>query len=221
MQDNSKFTKKIKIKGPDSLPKARAARLKKLRNMANLSRKEICDKYELNVNTYKGWEIARYGGLPLDGAKKTINRVAEEGIICSLNWLLHGEGEAPTIIAFSKEPAQISTETNVLKEILVFKSLSQNTIFTEVMDDGMTPPFNIGDYVAGEKKTGKEIESLLNYDCIVQLIDSEILVRKLKKGNKDKTYTLICTNSETSIEKPILYDMKLAYAARITRHYIK
>ena len=70
------YTKKLLIENEFSTPEARADRLKRVRNLANLSRKEICESGDININTYKGWELARFGGLPVDGAEKIINRVA-------------------------------------------------------------------------------------------------------------------------------------------------
>lgn len=219
MGSTLKFIKKIKEKGPQSSPEARAARLKKLRNMANLSRKQICDKYDLNVSTYKGWEIARFGGLPLDGARKVINRVAEEGVVCSLDWLLHGEGIGPTISVVSEGITTDETTPSVLQEVLLYKSLSGNVIFTEIMDDGMMPPYSKGDYVAGEKKYSSDIDKLLNKDCIIQLDSGEIVVRKLKKGTEKNKYTLVCTNIDTAVKQSTQYDVRLKCAAQIVRHY--
>jgi transcriptional regulator with XRE-family HTH domain len=213
------FKKKIKDKGPNSSPEARGVRLKKLRNMANLTRKEISDRYDLNVNTYKGWEIARFGGLPLDGAKKVINRVAEEGIICSLDWLLYGDGIGPITEAVPAHILKNKSELSVLKEIHLYKSLNKNIIFTEIIDDGMAPLYNKGDYVAGEKKCSCDIDTLVNQNCLVQLNSGNVIVRKLKKGTEKVTYNLSCINSNTKEKRPILYNVQLKCAAKIARHY--
>lgn len=79
-----------------STPQARADRLRRLRHLANLSRKDMCDQ-ELNINTLKAWELARFGGLPKDGAEKVIKRVAKEGVMCTSDWLLHGLGAGPQL----------------------------------------------------------------------------------------------------------------------------
>src|ERR1700733_6271968 len=90
-----KYTKKVIVTDAKSSEEARAERVKRVRNLANLSRKEMCNDGTLNINTYKGWELGRYGGLPLDGADKIVARVAKEGVICTAKWLLYGTGEPP------------------------------------------------------------------------------------------------------------------------------
>jgi DNA-binding XRE family transcriptional regulator len=213
------FVKKIKDKGQASSPEARAFRLRKVRNMANLTRKAMTEKYDLNVNTYKGWEIARFGGLPLDGAKKVINRVAEEGVICTLNWLLYGEGKSPTISLDVSNIDNNQPEANIFQEIFLYKSLNKDIIFTEIMDDGMVPIYHQGDYVAGEKRYSSNIIDLIDQDCIIQLYDGSIMVRKLKKGSEKESYNLACTNTRSQTEKIIIYNIKLQCAAYISRHY--
>lgn len=75
----------------------RGQRLKRLRNLANLSRKAMCENADLNINTLKGWEIGRHGGLTHQGAKKILKRVANEGVQCSEQWLLHDTGPGPRL----------------------------------------------------------------------------------------------------------------------------
>ena len=52
-------------------PKSRGERLRRVRNLANLSRKNF-PLHGINLNTLKGWEIGRHGGLTEKGAKKNI-----------------------------------------------------------------------------------------------------------------------------------------------------
>ncbi len=97
MQVVQKYKKKVTVLDERSTPEARAARLKRLRNLANLSRKEMCESSDLNINTLKGWELGRYGGLSLDGAYKLVRRVAAEGVFCTVEWLLHEDGLPPRV----------------------------------------------------------------------------------------------------------------------------
>lgn len=221
-----KHTKKVVIKDELSSPEARADRLRRVRNMANLSRKEICDTEELNVNTYKGWEIARYGGLPLDGAHKVIKRIAKAGVICTADWLLHGGGSEPYTIPKTtkinrkaKPEDTTQADENIIQEIMVFQSHFANAIYTNITDDALFPKIKIGDYVAGIRYFDKEIKKYIDEDCILQTRDGRILVRQLKKSRDQDTYMLICTNSQTSVDMPVLYDVELESAAPILRIY--
>lgn len=200
---------------------ARGERLRRLRNMANLSREELCNIDTLNITTYKGWEIGRFGGLTSSGAKEVIKRVAKEGVICSLDWLLKGQGCGPFVIA---NTASISDNNEdeisaILQEITVFQNNFKKGIFLEILNDGMLPQYSKGDYVAGIKKYDTEIRSLIGEVCIVQTVNNEILVRQLLKGTLNNTYTLVCINPKATVASPVLFALKINTAASIIRHY--
>lgn len=201
--------------------RARGERLRRLRNMANVSREELCNIDTLNTTTYKGWEIGRFGGLTISGAKEVIKRVAKEGVICSLDWLLSGQGCGPFVIADTS--CVLGTDNNnvdsILQEVTVFQNNFKNGIFIELLDDGMHSQYSKGDYVAGIKKYGREIISLIGETCIVETINNQILVRQILKGTANDTYTLVCTNPKTTVKPPVLLDLKINAAAPIIRHY--
>lgn len=219
-----KYKKKVEVVDDRSTPEARAARVKRLRNLANLSRKEMCDDDDMNVNTLKGWEIARYGGLPLDGAHKIIKRVAREGVLCTVEWLLYEDGQAPSVnVGQTTEPhtqdiKKQPEEVNIEEELALFQKHYPDVIHYQVGDDGMSPFYEAGDVVAGVKKTGEHIDDLLGSNCIVQLAAGTLLCRRLRKGKSKHTYNLICMNSETSVDVPIISETELLSATRIIWH---
>ena len=206
-----------------TFPFAKAERLRRLRNMASLTREKLCNIPTVNANTYKGWEIGRFGGLSTAGAKQVIKRVAEEGVICSVNWLLCEEGTGPFVspAIFSDRKKDMDSATSILQEITIFQNNFSKGIFWEVLDDGISPQYNAGDYIAGIKKCGKDINSLIGQICIIQTTDNEILTRQLLKGETKNTYTLLCPNPKSTAEKPILYRIQIQSAALIIRHYKK
>jgi transcriptional regulator with XRE-family HTH domain len=217
---NSDKNKEILIIKDSSSPEARAARLRRIRNMANLSRYEMCENEILNINTYKGWEIARYGGLPHSAAEKVIKRLSKAGLICSKEWLLSGEGHEPYILPQSMlSQESLDTEQLIIKEITAFVSHFNDVVYFKLPDDAMLPAYQKNDYVAGIKKYDHEIASLINTKCIVLTDSGELLVRYLKPGSKNLLYSLYHTNLETKVDKPVSYDVKLEYAATIIRHY--
>lgn len=216
---------------PDlSDPKIRGERVKKLRNMANLTRRAMCEKSTIKPQTLIGWEIARHGGLSKVGANKVISRVAQEGVICTPEWLLHGIGQGPTIIPDYDQTAAIvqpdrtaindvhHDETqNIIKELQLFKKQHNNTIEFIVKDDAMLPVFTPGDYIAGIKFYDN-IDKLINYDCIVQLKSGEILFRTIKEGKTLQKITLCCSNYRSTIPNPVIYDAEVLSAAPVIWH---
>lgn len=219
-----KYKKKVEVVDDRSTPEARAARVKRLRNLANLSRKEMCEGNDLNVNTLKGWEIARYGGLPLDGAHKIVKRVAQEGVLCTVEWLLYEDGPSPSVNvrqAMEQSTLEIekqSEENYLEKELELFQRHYSSTIQYIVNDNGMSPFYEIGDIVAGVKKTGKHIYDLIGTNCIVQLTNGQLYCRRLRKGRLENTFHLVCLNAEANVDTPIMVDVELLSAARIIWH---
>src|SRR5438552_2660970 len=80
-----------------SSPEAKAERLKRIRNLANLSREEFCLDGEVNLATLVSWEVGRFGGLSRKGAGNVIARVAKEGVFVTPEWLLHEVGAGPEV----------------------------------------------------------------------------------------------------------------------------
>ena len=218
------YTKKILVDNEFSTPKARSERLKRLRNMANLSRKEICDTDEININTYKGWELARFGGLPVDGAEKVIKRIAKAGVICSLEWLLYGEKPSPYLVPEAISPSHFNenepvTSSLIESEFAIFQNSFSNAVLTEVVDNGLYPTYKPGDFLAGIKQYGNQISLTTEQICIVETSNGEKLIRYVKQGNTDGLYTLLCTNYHSTTEEIIKSNVNLLYSAPISRHY--
>lgn len=220
------YTKKLLIENEFSTSEARAERLKRLRNLANLSRKEICESSDININTYKGWELARFGGLPVDGAEKIINRVAEAGVICSTEWLLYGKSPspslAPDVISLQKgvEDTNASKLTLVEREFSVYQDAFKNAVLEKVEDDSILPNVKKGDFLAGVMRYGEEIDLTVDQLCIIQTMDGKRLIRYVKKGYAKGFYSLICANPLSRSLDIAILNVKLLYAAPISRHYI-
>lgn len=225
------YKKKVIITDKSTTPEARAERLRRVRNMANLSRKQICDGSPINIYTYKGWELACHGGLPVDGAERVVKRVAQEGVVCSIEWLLYEIGQGPHIIpdfkktkldkakTTQKTVAVSSEEAKIIQEILLFRKHFPEVIDYQIEDDGSMPFYYPNDFVAGVKYFGKNINLLINQYCIAQTTDGQTLVRFLKYGSVPNKYTLLCTNPQSLVNSSTLYDVELASAAPILRHY--
>lgn len=225
----NKASKKPKVISDNSISEARALRLRRVRSLANLDRKQMCDDGTINFNTLKGWENAKYGGLPPEGALKVIKRVSREGVICSAEWLLHGEGSIPSIIQknfsqFNTNSSEVLTDINkpeisIKEELYMFQKYYLDISYFEISDDGMEPFYKLGDIVAGNNYYGDNILNLVGKDCIIKLIDGTILVRHIREEVGDSKYTIICLNVFTKVKEPLIYRADIILAAPIIRHY--
>lgn len=198
---------------------ARAKRLRRVRTLANLSRKQMCQD-DINRNTYIGWEVARFGGLSKTGAKKVINRVAQERVVCTFDWLMKGQGAPPYLIY--ERPVTGESEDNLIKnELALFETQYDNAVWMQVQDDGLSPFLEEGDYVAGVQITDADSieKQLLDQVCIIEIKVGQFVVRKLKPGTQQGRFHLACTNMDTSVAEPIRQNVKVRSAAQVIRHY--
>lgn len=218
LMTTKKYIKKVIVTNESASAEARGERLRRIRNLANLSRKDFCNIPEIKFNTYKGWELGRFGGLPLDGAERVVKRVSEEHVICAIDWLLYGTGQEPYVIPQGKGLSAQEGNAQILKEIMVFQSGYSAAIYLEIRDDALSPLYVPGDYVAGLKFTGTDISSILNQPCIVQLTNGETLCRYLREGSTPDKYLLLATNLN-SVQFPQTIEVQLNFAAPVIRHY--
>jgi hypothetical protein len=195
---------------------SKAQRVKYLRNLANLCRKDVCEDSKINLNTLIGWEVGRHGGLSKLGARRLITRIEKEGVMCSEQWLLTGEGQKPTLL--SQHCESNSEQQKILQELALFQSNYKYTLTFTLTDDSMKPYFEKGDCVAGVELTGTTtLNTLLDAPCIIKT-ENEILVRIFKPGSKRGHYHLCCSDLNASLTFPTLYDIKVISAARICWH---
>ena len=149
---------------------ARAERLKRVRLMGGLSRREMCTNDSgLHPDTYKGWETARFGGLTERGAEKVVKRLGVSGVTVSVDWLLYGIGNAPfeDLSCQSVSKATLSDQDRqIAKELLVFKE-QENAVDMLIPDNAMAPLYLEGDVVAG-LKCG-QLQNAIGHECIVQI----------------------------------------------------
>lgn len=214
---------------PSILTKERADRLRRLRNLSNLSRKELCEGADININTYIGYEVCRYGGLTKKGAEKVVRYIATKGVYTTIEWLMFNLGPLPQVIMDIKNDAVESSAhqdrfdhnqemQKIAEEVYLFHKHYKLAIDCRIDDDGMSPKYDKGDYVAGIICSGSSIDDLIGLDCIIKTAEDKLLVRNLCNGRLKGHYTLTCNNPKTTVFHPVLHDVKLISAAYIIWH---
>lgn len=209
-----------------STPEARGKRLKSLRMMAGLSRKALEDKYDVSASTMQSWEDAKAGGLTEKGAKRAIEVFRQEGIRCTVDWLLYGIGLPPQlsdklfqqqvqIQESFEDRVEITEERAIVNELLAFRQHNPDAVEFIVPDDGMTPHYQKGDYVAGKRRYNETIENVIGMDCIIETKENEVILRRLKQGSQSGVYTLICLNPDSNVSEFALHDREILSAAPV------
>jgi len=207
-------------------------RLRRARILAGIStRREFEKKYQVSANTLQGWEQGK-NPLSKKGAKRIIEALKTEGLLCSMEWLMEGKGMPPRPFEMLSSDANatrdlesaltsvnLNEETAIYQELQVFKANNPNPIIITVADDSMMPYFRMGDYIGGTRLTAAEdIEPHLGQLCIVELSDHTIVPRHVFAGNEENTYTLSCTNHQTKSMPLTLFNTSIISAAPVLWH---
>lgn len=216
--------------------KERASRLRYLRKMSHLSMKEFAQHCHLGLTTINYWEQG-YSSVTERGAQKVCKAMREEGIECTVIWLMTGYGEPPKVTDSSKlsklnyknleSLSRISINekkfdypmenSEINAELALFKKNYPDHLIYLVDNESMKPLYAPGDLVAGKKLTDKNMELANGADCIVELEGKELLIRRVKIAHAVNSYDLYVINSEASLEFPPLRNIKLLSLAPIIR----
>jgi transcriptional regulator with XRE-family HTH domain len=201
-----------------SSPQAKAERVRSVRAMAGFSRREIEENYGINGNTLSGWERGIHTGLSKKGAIQLIEMLKDKNIACTLDWLLHGIGSGPKQLSTASDESNAidagSEIRSIHEEFSVFRKYHSQTLDLIVQDSTMAPFFNIGDYVMGIQHK-QSFQKYIGLDCIVELTNGEILLRKLAKGKVDNRFSLICTNLDPNSLEQNRYDVEIESLAPV------
>ncbi len=202
----------------------RGDRIKSARMLAGYTRKAFADKFSIPVPTIRAWEEPPAGrnGVTNSGVKRLTKVFNESGIYCTKEWILNGTGPGPTIVDRynDQSPEKAITwgeEEAILRDIESFKQNNRSPMVAVITDRAMIPYYSYGDYVGGEKKTGKEIRSLVGLNCIVE-VRNKLLIRRISMVDVHNRYTLTALNMEVSGTDPVITQVEIAAAAQIVWH---
>ncbi|OGT45453.1 MAG: hypothetical protein A3E82_03400 [Gammaproteobacteria bacterium RIFCSPHIGHO2_12_FULL_38_11] len=207
-------------------------RLRRARILAGIStRREFEKKYQVSANTLQGWEQGK-NPLSKKGAKRILEALKNEGLICSMEWLIHGVGVPPRPfeMTYGETPSSndldtflsslhLQEEQAIYQELQTFKTNNTNSIIITISDDTMEPQFRAGDYVGGIRLTKPEdLQLYTGQPCIVELSDHTIIPRYLHADTESGTYTLSCTNFQSKNPPLNIFNAKIISAAPILWH---
>lgn len=181
-------------------PIAQGKRLKLLRNMLGLNQAEFAKALGYSRVSISYWENALYGGLTPQGAKSAIDVANKHDISCSLDWLILGEGHAPS---YKLDPTKLSFANSTMNaiskinEIELFKYNHHGAVTLELNDDSMEPYFFAGQTVGGIWQS-TEILSLSTKTNAIITIDGVLQTRQITKEDEKDRFLITITNKNSS-----------------------
>ena len=184
------------MKTPQKLVHDRAKRLRKLRAMARLTRKAMTEKHQIPPGTLQNWEMPRFGGLSERGAHQIIQALSVEGVYASFEWLMMGVGTPPKLAPGTSRRYRTHNKPKAANKLTeegeYFRSSGSKYCDYQLDDDVMSPKYAAGDLFIGMARSAtREMISLVNRLCIIQLADGEKILRYIQTINPTaKTVTL-------------------------------
>jgi transcriptional regulator with XRE-family HTH domain len=170
-----------------------ASRIRFVRSLTKLSREAFEEKYGINRNTLKSWELG-INTLTEKSAKGLSDAINEEGFSCSPQWLIFGQGSMPRSLTEADDELllnDINQQSKIIYEADYFKKNNPNSIINIITDESMQPNYNPGDYVGGIKiNFEKNLIGIIGSSCIIILQSEIVLVRKLLRGKNE--HILLC-----------------------------
>jgi transcriptional regulator with XRE-family HTH domain len=206
-----KVNKKIKINMEKKDEPSAASRIKSLRLMSGLSRRDFCLKHNISENTLTAIELDKLK-LSQKQLYKLLEAFHQDGISCSEEWVISGEGQFPYLEKYGKERNQ-NIELNIFEDLSFIKKNRHNVIVVCVEDNAMEPYYKIGDYLIGLYID--DISSLSGQKCLVKL-DDKFVPRFLFQ--KDGQFILLPNITNEIINQEVVVVPKKPILGKIVVH---
>lgn len=203
----------------------RGRRVKLARNLSNLTRKDMFQRYGINPNTIHAWEKGA-NCLTEKNACKLFEAFRQEGLSITKEWLLYGEdpsfGHGPTLDEKNQELQDILNirrDLKIFNEVNYFRQNNANSISTMITDEALSPLFCRGDYVGGVYLSRQDLKMLVGEFCIILTEDKQILTRKIFNYQAEDIFIIGGINPFAKLNGPDCIPCRIQAAAQITRHW--
>lgn len=202
-------------------------RIRSARMQLGYSRRAFADKFGISGATLQAWEDGKYD-IPLKGIARYVDALYKAGLATTQEWFINGIGLPPRPVGTHLQDINntdnfinsdiLSEDEIILREVAFFEAINNNPAIIVVSDDTMLPVFEIGDYVGGNKVSGKYAAQYIGTFCIVTLNTGETFVKKIKFGSINGLFNLIGINLDSDLETTFLPDCQIYELAQIVWH---
>lgn len=192
----------------------RGKRLRTLREQIGLSRSELSKEMNVSEHTIKAFEIGARE-LPVQKAQEYAKLFLFAGIDVTFEFIYYGTLGTP-----ERQDIVIDDYKNIQKEIIYFKNNNPLSIIFKINDSLMSPLYNKGDIVGGQKITDKNIFSLLNgHICLIEGTNGVQYLRRVIKFDGRKLTACTLNDEGGSNNVPIIEEIETFSIAQVTRHW--
>ncbi len=182
-------------------------RIKALRNSLGISRKEFAEKHGFSDSTLSAIEHS-VRHLTSAQLQKLIGIFLREGLPCSEEWILTGNGEV-LLNKGQMEKASFCFFDPILEEVKLFQKHNPHSLVIQMKDESMSPLYEKQDYVGGIKITRTLKSPDYGKPYIVIFPDDSKLVRSLYPGQQKGLFKLSCLNLLDPLEQPFHVNVTL------------
>jgi hypothetical protein len=191
-----------------------AKRLYHLRHTVCHNRLIFCERHAISPHTLSAWEK---GKKPVTekGANKLIEAFAKEGILCSVEWLLHGVGLSPTTLEDFTSSIKIEEisiiekhkNSQIQSEVALFIAQNPTAKIFKMSDDSMEPALFEEDLIGAVLTAKNKVRSLIKKPCVFIESNDNCHIRLLVLSKDKETYNLASLNAQTKQAIPVLFNV--------------
>lgn len=169
-------------------------RVKKLRSMYGLTRKQLAQELGVSYTTLQNWEEGSSSGLSEKGAIRLVEFLNKKNIDCSVQWLLDGLGNLPSFVEDTKNSDILNVDKRIMEEISFFEQHNPFATTYQITDNSMEPLYCFSDIVGGIKVFDKDIVALSGKNCIIETNSGIKTCKFLEYDYDKKNFDLININ---------------------------
>lgn len=183
-----------------------ADRVRKARSLLPLTREQFCNHFQFNRHMLYAWEMAQVDNISEEYLQKFCSILQENGIFCSVIWLLTGDGHEPSLLnEIVNQPgarivtvqrgrlykSQVKNPLNAITEeirifYLVQSLLTNNQVWVLSLNDHyMSPLYEKGDFV-GVRKTENSKISVEPQTFMLETQPGHYYLRKVRITDDNK-----------------------------------
>lgn len=196
--------------------------------MSAVAKAEFCQKYDISSHTLNAW-LNNSRQLSHKGADKIAQAFSQEGWFVSPEWLMAGQGFAPTYVERShfynfSQTRSVNADRfkeedfMIAKEVAFFRNANPSALLLIIANAEMVPQFDIGDYIGGVPIDKELYDKVIGQVCIVDVKNVNRGAYRLHQGDQEGQFTLSVLNMRATGSPSIIANITPMLVAPVIWH---